>query len=100
MLERWYERVGQFGNPEQINYNGYEDLLGLLSLGFYEVLDEDEPTAAFAARRRLRSLLAKFDTVVVEMAMPFTRPRTIREFYINLSARLNYTYEHIVGGDE
>lgn len=100
VLERWYERVGQFGNPEQINYNGYEDLLGLLSLGFYEVLDEDEPTAAFAARRRLRSLLAKFDTVVVEMAMPFTRPRTIREFYINLSARLNYTYEHIVGGDE
>ena len=99
VLNCWYDTVGQFAPPDHIDYVGYQKLLNLMKQQFEKVVEEDEPTAAYKERKVLRGLLAKFDSVTEEMAMPFTGPRSIREFYINLSARLNYTYDYITGSD-
>ena len=100
VIERWYDVVGRFAPPGRVDYRGYCELLTLLQRGFETLLEEDDPVVAFAERKKLRGLLAKFDDVAAEMAVPFSQPRSIREFYTNLSERLNHTYHYIVEGDD
>lgn len=100
VIDRWYEAIGEYGPPVYARYHEHRLLLdGIIEL-FDRIQTVDEPQEAFRYRRELRQSLSQFKTLCDELAMPFSSPHYVREFYMNLHRRLVGTYERIVEGDD
>ena len=99
VLDRWYETIGEYGPPVYARYHEHRLLLDDVIEQFDKIQTEDEPKEAFRYRRRLRTSLDRFKALCDELAMPFSSPHYVREFYMNLHRRLIGTYERIVDGE-
>ena len=75
-----------------------QEFVNMIADALLDVYEDDDPITAWPRRQQLALMIDQFDSMVDEMARPFTGPDSVRNFYHNLGSRVRATFELVLHG--